>query len=63
MAKLLSVNAGRPREIAWREKTVYTSDWKEPVKGWRLVRRLSIDGDAHGDLAGHGGNHITLAEN
>src|SRR5260370_1577504 len=55
MARLLSVNVGLPREITWRGKTVYTSVWKEPVQGRRLVRRLNIDGDAQGDLAGHGG--------
>ncbi len=57
MARLLSVNVGRPREIAWRGKTVYTSVWKKPVNGRRLVRRLNVDGDAQGDLAGHGGEH------
>jgi ferredoxin-NADP reductase/MOSC domain-containing protein YiiM/ferredoxin len=57
MARLLSVNVGRPREIAWRDKTVSTSVWKEPVVGRRLVRRLNIDGDAQGDLHGHGGEH------
>jgi MOSC domain-containing protein YiiM len=55
MARLLSVNVGRPREFAWRGRTVYTSVWKEPVQGRRLVRRLNIDGDAQGDLNGHGG--------
>jgi MOSC domain-containing protein YiiM len=55
LAQLLSVNVGRPREISWRGQTVYTSVWKEPVQGRRLVRRLNIDGDAQGDLAGHGG--------
>jgi ferredoxin-NADP reductase/MOSC domain-containing protein YiiM len=55
MARLLSVNVGLPREIAWRGKTVYTSVWKAPVQGRRLVRRLNVDGDAQGDLAGHGG--------
>lgn len=57
MARLLSVNVGLPREITWRDKTVYTSVWKEPAQGRRLVRRLNIDGDAQGDLAGHGGEH------
>ena len=55
MARLLSVNVGLPRQISWRGQTVYTSVWKEPVQGRRLVRRLNIDGDAQGDLAGHGG--------
>jgi len=57
VARLLSVNVGRPREIAWHGKTVYTSVWKAPVQGHRLVRRLNIDGDAQGDLHGHGGEH------
>ena len=55
MARLLSVNVGLPREISWRGQTVYTSVWKEPIQGRRLVRRLNINGDAQGDLAGHGG--------
>jgi ferredoxin-NADP reductase/MOSC domain-containing protein YiiM len=55
MARLLSVNVGLPREISWRGQTVYTSVWKESVQGRRLVRRLNVDGDAQGDLAGHGG--------
>ncbi|HSL03960.1 MAG TPA: MOSC and FAD-binding oxidoreductase domain-containing protein [Nitrospiraceae bacterium] len=57
LSRLLSVNVGNPREITWRGKTVYTSVWKEPVQGRRLVGRLNIDGDAQGDLAGHGGEH------
>jgi len=57
MARLLSVNVGHPREIAWRGKTVYTSVWKAPVQGRRLVGRLNVDGDAQGDLHGHGGEH------
>ena len=57
MVRLLSVNVGHPREIAWRGKTVYTSVWKAPVQGRRLVRRLNVDGDAQGDLHGHGGEH------
>ena len=57
MARLLSVNVGHPREIAWRGMTVYTSVWKESVHGRRLVRRLNVDGDAQGDVHGHGGEH------
>jgi ferredoxin-NADP reductase/MOSC domain-containing protein YiiM len=57
LSRLLSVNVGNPREITWCGKTVYTSVWKEPVQGRRLVGRLNIDGDAQGDLAGHGGEH------
>ena len=55
MARLLSVNVGLPRDITWQGKTVHTAVWKAPVQGRRLVRRLNIDGDGQGDLAGHGG--------
>ncbi|GLS18236.1 sulfurase [Labrys miyagiensis] len=57
MARLLSVNVGLPRDIAWQGKTVHTAVWKTPVQGPRLVRKLNIDGDGQGDLAGHGGEH------
>src|SRR5580700_6575423 len=57
MARLLSVNVGLPRDIPWQGKTVHTGIWKTPVRGRRMVRRLNIDGDGQGDLAGHGGEH------
>jgi ferredoxin-NADP reductase/MOSC domain-containing protein YiiM len=57
MARLLSVNVGLPRDIAWQGRTVHTAVWKEPVQGRCMVRRLNIDGDGQGDLAGHGGEH------
>ena len=57
MARLVSVNVGLPREVTWQGKTVRTSVWKSPITGRRMVRKLDIDGDAQGDLAGHGGEH------
>src|SRR6201997_2940889 len=55
MARLLSVNVGLPRDIAWQGRTVHTGIWKTPVGGRCRVRRLNLDGDGQGDLAGHGG--------
>ncbi|UFZ02768.1 MOSC domain-containing protein [Bradyrhizobium ontarionense] len=57
MGRVLSVNVGLPRDIAWQGKTVHTGIWKAPVSGPRKVRGLNIDGDGQGDLAGHGGEH------
>src|SRR5689334_4463397 len=57
MPQLLSLNVGLPRDISWRGKTVRTAVWKLPVQGRRRVRKLNIDGDGQGDLAGHGGEH------
>ena len=55
MARLLSVNVGLPRDIQWKGRTVHTAIWKDPVPGPCRVRRLNLDGDGQGDLAGHGG--------
>ncbi|MGY4963860.1 MOSC domain-containing protein [Streptomyces sp. 900105245] len=55
MATLLSVNVGMPKDVPWQGRTVHTGIWKTPVQGPRTVRRLNIDGDGQGDLAGHGG--------
>jgi ferredoxin-NADP reductase/MOSC domain-containing protein YiiM len=57
MARLLSLNVGLPRDVSWQGRTVHTGIWKEPVRGRHRVRRLNIDGDGQGDLAGHGGEH------
>jgi ferredoxin-NADP reductase/MOSC domain-containing protein YiiM len=55
VGKLVSVNVGMPKNVQWHGKTVYTGIWKTPVEGPVTVRRLNIDGDGQGDLAGHGG--------
>lgn len=52
---LVSVNVGMPKDVPWQGRTVYTGVWKSPAAGPRMVRRLNIDGDGQGDLAGHGG--------
>lgn len=53
--KLISINAGLPREVAWNGKTVTTSIWKEPVSGPVRVASLNIAGDRQADLSVHGG--------
>jgi ferredoxin-NADP reductase/MOSC domain-containing protein YiiM/ferredoxin len=57
MGTLVSVNVGLPSDVRWQGKLVYTAIWKRPVLGRVMVRRLNIDGDGQGDLAGHGGEH------
>ena len=52
---LISVNVGMPKDVAWQGQTVFTGVFKDPVTGPRRVRRLNVDGDGQGDLAGHGG--------
>jgi ferredoxin-NADP reductase/MOSC domain-containing protein YiiM/ferredoxin len=52
---LVSVNVGMPKDVAWQGKTVFTGVFKDSVAGPRRVRKLNVDGDGQGDLAGHGG--------
>jgi MOSC domain-containing protein YiiM len=55
--RLLSLNTGLPADVAWRGETVHTAIWKRSVPDRRMVRRMNVDGDGQGDLAGHGGEH------
>jgi MOSC domain-containing protein YiiM len=55
--KLLSVNAGLPRDVVWHRRTVTTGIFKEPVKGRVALRKLNLDGDRQADLSVHGGEY------
>lgn len=53
--RVVSVNVGSPRNVAWNRTTVSTAIFKEPVVGRVLVRRLGLEGDSQADLSVHGG--------
>jgi len=53
--RLVSVNVGLPREVAWKGRSVSTGIFKEPVPGRVTLRRLNLDGDRQADLSVHGG--------
>jgi len=53
--RIVSVNAGLPRQVEWRGKAVTTSIFKTPVAGRVPVARLNIAGDRQSDLSVHGG--------
>jgi ferredoxin-NADP reductase/MOSC domain-containing protein YiiM len=55
MPRLISVNVGLPRDVAWKGRVIHTGIWKNPVAGRCRVGRLNLDRDGQGDLAGHGG--------
>jgi ferredoxin-NADP reductase/MOSC domain-containing protein YiiM/ferredoxin len=57
MDRLISVNVGLPQDVEWQGKVVRTAVWKRPIAGRVMARRLNIDGDGQGDLAGHGGEN------
>ena len=53
--QLISVNTGLPREVTWKDQTVTTGIFKEPIAGRIALRRLNLDGDRQADLSVHGG--------
>jgi MOSC domain-containing protein YiiM len=53
--KIISVNVGRPRLVAWRGEPVSTGIFKQPVAGRVALRTLNLDGDRQADLTVHGG--------
>ncbi len=52
---LLAVSVGMPKDVRWQGRTVFTGVFKDAVTGPCSVRKLNVDGDGQGDLAGHGG--------
>jgi len=53
--QVVSVNVGLPREVEWKNMTVMTGIFKQPVERAVAVRRLNLDGDRQADLRVHGG--------
>lgn len=53
--KVISVNVGLPREVAWNGGSVMTGIFKQPVRGPVRVKRLNLIGDKQADLSVHGG--------
>jgi MOSC domain-containing protein YiiM len=53
---IVSVNVGRPRQVAWRGRTVTTAIWKTPVPGRVVVEGVNLAGDDQADRRVHGGD-------
>lgn len=53
--RIISVNAGMPREIFHEDRLIRTGIFKAPVEGRVRVNALNIEGDQQADLSVHGG--------
>jgi len=54
-AKVISVNVGGVREVAWQGRTVATGIFKTPVDGPVGARGVNLEGDDQADRTVHGG--------
>ena len=55
MARVLSVNIGRPREFDYNGRQARSAIWKFPVAGRIAVRGVNLEGDDQADRKAHGG--------
>ena len=55
LARIVSLNIGLPRVVAWRDEHVSTGIFKSPIEGRLRLRTLNLDGDGQADLSVHGG--------
>jgi MOSC domain-containing protein YiiM len=53
--RVISVNVGLPREVAWQGIQVETAIFKDPVDGAVKIGELNLAGDKQADLTVHGG--------
>jgi len=55
VARVVSVNVGRPRTVEWQGRRVTTGIWKEPVGGRVAFAGVNLTGDGQADRRVHGG--------
>ena len=48
--QVVSVNVGLPREVIWKDMTVRTGVFKDPVDGPVTISKLNLAGDRQADL-------------
>jgi hypothetical protein len=48
-ARLVSINVGRPRTLAWHGRSITSAIWKEPVTGPVAIRGSNLAGDDQAD--------------
>jgi MOSC domain-containing protein YiiM len=53
--KLVSVNVGLPRLVAWKGENFKTGIFKKALSGRVMLRATNLDGDRQADLTVHGG--------
>ncbi len=55
--KLRSVNISQPKHVQYKDKTVTTGIFKQPVSGRIEINHFNLAGDQQVDLKNHGGEH------
>ncbi|CAG7648951.1 MOSC domain-containing protein [Paenibacillus allorhizosphaerae] len=53
--QLLSLYAGKPVKVTYREKPLETGIYKQPVHGKVFLGKTNLEGDGQADLVNHGG--------
>ncbi|MEX2416013.1 MAG: MOSC domain-containing protein [Paenibacillaceae bacterium] len=58
--KVMSVNVGKPREVAYQNKFISTAIWKTAIQGPVMLTSTNLAGDGQADLINHGGKDMAV---
>ncbi|HSE85522.1 MAG TPA: hypothetical protein VLJ79_04825 [Candidatus Binatia bacterium] len=47
--KIVAISVGKPREVEWRGRRIWTSIFKTPISGRVHVTRGNVEGDQEPD--------------
>jgi MOSC domain-containing protein YiiM len=60
LPSVVSLNAGRPRTLEWRGRTITTSIFKTPLAERTAIAGISVAGDTQSDRENHGGDEMAI---
>ena len=55
IAKVLSINVGKPKHFDYKGRQAKSAIWKSPVTGKIIARGINLEGDDQADREAHGG--------
>lgn len=58
--KVMSINVGKPREVAYQNKFISTAIWKSAIDHPVMLTSTNLAGDGQADLINHGGTDMTV---
>jgi MOSC domain-containing protein YiiM len=58
--KVMSINVGKPQEIAYQNKFISTAIWKSAIDHPVMLSSMNLAGDGQADLKHHGGRDMAV---
>jgi len=58
--RVLSINVGKPREVAYQNKMISTAIWKASTPQPIMLTSTNLEGDGQADIVNHGGTDMAV---